>query len=123
MLVEDQPEVLQAVEWILNSLGYRCLTATDGENALEIFEKHRGQIAAVISDIVMPKLSGDKLVAELRSRGFEQPIILMSGYFPKEGLDLHQFSDSIDGFLQKPIRSSDLKEVLHRCLDDGSWSD
>ncbi len=123
LLVEDQPEVLQAVEWILNSLGYRCLTATDGENALEIFEKHRGQIAAVISDIVMPKLSGDKLVAELRSRGFEQPIILMSGYFPKEGLDLHQFSDSIDGFLQKPIRSSDLKEVLHRCLDDGSWSD
>ncbi len=123
LLVEDQPEVLQAVEWILVSLGYRVLTATDGKEALEVFEKNRGKFAAVISDIVMPRLSGDKLVAELRSRGYEQPIILMSGYFPKEGLDLHQFSDSIDGFLQKPIRTSDLKEVLHRCLGDGSWSD
>jgi hypothetical protein len=45
----------------------------------------------------------------------------MSGYFEADGIDMAQHSELIDGFLQKPIRIEDLKEVLTRCLGEDSW--
>ncbi len=123
LVVEDQQEVLETVEWILNTLGYQTLTASNGEQALEVYELHRDVIAAVISDVMMPILTGNELVPRLRSEGFEGPLILMSGYFEADGIDLAQRSELIDGFLQKPIRIDDIKEVLTRCLGEDAWDD
>jgi|GEM_PF-1096883 len=121
LVVEDQQEVRETVEWILNNLGYQTLTASNGEHALEVYQLHRGVIAAVISDVMMPILTGNELAPRLRSEGFEGPLILMSGYFEADGIDMAQRSELIDGFLQKPIRIEDLKEVLTRCLGEDSW--
>ncbi|MEE2857243.1 MAG: ATP-binding protein [Planctomycetota bacterium] len=123
LVVEDQQEVLETVEWILNTLGYQTLTASNGEQALEVFELHRDVISAVISDVMMPILTGNELAPRLRAEGFEGPLILMSGYFEADGIDLDQRSELIDGFLQKPIRIDDIKEVLTRCLGEDSWDD
>jgi two-component system, cell cycle sensor histidine kinase and response regulator CckA len=112
--------VRNTVEWILRELGYQTLTASSGEGGLGVFKNHRAKIAAVLSDVVMPGLSGVELVRELRSLDYTGPIILMSGYFPKAGIDPREFSQSIDGFLQKPVRTRDLAKVLDRCLSESS---
>jgi two-component system cell cycle sensor histidine kinase/response regulator CckA len=117
LLVEDQPEVLNALEFILHSLGFQVLSAIDGEKAVEVIQKRGDEIDAVLSDIVMPNLRGDQLVGELLKLGFDKPIFLMSGYFPNE-INLEDFSGSIAGFLQKPIRTAELKKMLSGLLDE-----
>ncbi|MBT5739352.1 MAG: response regulator [Planctomycetes bacterium] len=116
LLVEDQPEVLNALEFILHSLGFQVLSAIDGEKAVEVVQKRGDEIDAVLSDIVMPILRGDQLVEKLLELGFDKPIFLMSGYFPKE-INLEDFSGSIAGFLQKPIRTEELKKLLSVLLE------
>lgn len=118
LLVEDQAEVLEAVTGILVTLGYKVLIASDGVQAIDLFKENREKIDAVLSDVVMPRMSGDAMVRQLRELGFEKAIILMSGYFPKEGIDLAELSAMINGFLQKPVRTRDLKEMLIRCLGE-----
>ncbi|MDE0960338.1 MAG: ATP-binding protein [Planctomycetota bacterium] len=117
LLVEDQEEVLNTLEFMLRSLGYHVLLATNGEQAVEIIQQQADEIDAVLSDIVMPILRGDQLVGELLKLGFEKPIFLMSGYFPNE-ISLDDFSGSIAGFLQKPIRTEELKAMLAASLDE-----
>ncbi len=65
----------------------------------------------------MPNLRVDQLVGELLKLGFDKPIFLMSGYFPNE-INLEDFSGSIAGFLQKPIRTAELKKMLSGLLDE-----
>jgi len=117
LLVEDQPEVLNALEFILHSLGFQVVSAIDGEKAVEVIQKRGDEIDAVLSDIVMPILRGDQLVGELLELGFDKPIFLMSGYFPNE-INLEDFSGSIAGFLQKPIRTEELKELLSGLFEE-----
>ena len=117
LLVEDQPEVLNALEFMLHSLGFQVLSAIDGEKAVEVIQKRGDEIDAVLSDIVMPILRGDQLVGELLELGFDKPIFLMSGYFPNE-INLEDFSGSTAGFLQKPIRTEELKKLLSGLLEE-----
>jgi two-component system cell cycle sensor histidine kinase/response regulator CckA len=60
--------------------GYHVLEAPDGVEGLEVFRGHRGQIDAVVTDIVMPNLDGWGLVDELRRVGESVPIVVMSGF-------------------------------------------
>ena len=117
LLVEDQPEVMNTLEFMLHSLGFQVLTAIDGEKAVEVIQERSDEIDAVLSDIVMPILSGDQLVLKLKELDFDKPIFLMSGYFPNE-INLEEISEHIDGFLQKPIHTEKLKDLLSGLLEE-----
>jgi PAS domain S-box-containing protein len=80
LIAEDEPVVRDAVVRLLEEAGYRVLVATDGEEAVAVFEEHAADISLAVLDVVMPRLGGPSAALHIRSRFPEVPIILTSGY-------------------------------------------
>ncbi len=117
LVVDDEEDMLSAMEDILAHQGYTAMTAKDGEAALEVFREHQG-IALVITDIVMPRLDGRELIKRIKEMRPETKIVAVSGYTSyvagKEDIR------SIDGFLQKPFEASSLLSTVRHILDSES---
>jgi signal transduction histidine kinase len=115
LVVEDENNLRSLVEGILTGWGYRVLLAGDGEQALEICRNYQGTIDLVITDIVMPRMSGVELIRQVRQLHPETLYVCMSGY---PG-DLALRNDVIDAnhYLQKPFAPSELSRLLRRILD------
>jgi CheY-like chemotaxis protein len=79
LLVEDEPSVHALVRDVLAESGYRVLAARDGEEAIALFERHAPEIRLVLSDVIMPKMSGPELIARLADPGRAR-VLFMSGY-------------------------------------------
>jgi two-component system cell cycle sensor histidine kinase/response regulator CckA len=113
LLVEDEPMVRTVAERALVRHGYNVLTATNGEEALEIIEQG-DDIALLISDVVMPLMDGPTMVREARKTRPDLPILFMSGYAEE------QLRKSIDianvAFLPKPFSVQDLAEAVRSAL-------
>ena len=115
LLVEDEPMVRTVAERALTRHGYSVLTATNGEEALDII--NRGDaIALLISDVVMPLMDGPTMVREARKSRPDLPILFMSGYAEE------QLRKSIDianvAFLPKPFSVKELAEAVRVALDE-----
>ncbi|HEX9925795.1 MAG TPA: response regulator [Anaerolineae bacterium] len=119
LLVEDEPSVLEVVQLMLEQLGYRVLTAMQGQEALGIYDQHQDEIALVLTDMTMPELSGLALVQALRDRNPAVKIVLMTGYpletDGKEALE----QDSII-WLQKPLTFAELGQTINELLNSSS---
>jgi two-component system cell cycle sensor histidine kinase/response regulator CckA len=113
LLVEDEPMVRTVAERALTRHGYKVLTATNGEEALEIINQG-DEIALLISDVVMPLMDGPTMVREARKSRPELPILFMSGYAEE------QLRKSIDianvAFLPKPFSVQELAEAVRKAL-------
>ena len=117
LLVEDEAMVRAVAERALERQGYKVLTATNGEEALELLETMDGEserIDLLISDVVMPTMDGPTLVRHARERFPELPILFMSGYAEE------QLRRSIDidhvAFLPKPFSVQQLGEAARDAL-------
>ena len=82
LLVEDDVAVRGFALRILSGLGYKVLVAGDGQDALELYAGYRGRIDLLISDVVMPRLSGGELGRRLTEQQPGLPIVFLSGYAP-----------------------------------------
>ena len=115
LLVEDEPMVRTVAERALTRHGYKVLTANNGEEALEIVDQG-GEIALLISDVVMPLMDGPTMVREARKTRPDLPILFMSGYAEE------QLRKSIDianvAFLPKPFSVQELAEAVRKALND-----
>jgi two-component system cell cycle sensor histidine kinase/response regulator CckA len=115
LLVEDEPMVRTVAERALTRHGYKVLTATNGEEALELIDQG-DDIALLISDVVMPVMDGPTMVREARKSRPELPILFMSGYAEE------QLRKSIDianvAFLPKPFSVNELAEAVRKVLAD-----
>ena len=80
LLVDNEEDLRNASCEYLESCGYRVLTAGDGKEAIEICDHHQGSISLLISDIVMPKLSGRGLVDHVRKTRPGTNVLIISGY-------------------------------------------
>ncbi len=113
LLVEDEPMVRTVAERALTRHGYQVLSATNGEEALELLEGG-DEIALLISDVVMPLMDGPTMVREARKTRPDLPILFMSGYAEE------QLRKSIDianvAFLPKPFSVQDLAEAVRNAL-------
>jgi two-component system cell cycle sensor histidine kinase/response regulator CckA len=113
LLVEDEPMVRTVAERALTRHGYQVLTATNGEEALEIIDRG-DEIALLISDVVMPLMDGPTMVREARKTRPDLPILFMSGYAEE------QLRKSIDianvAFLPKPFSVQELAEAVRKAL-------
>jgi two-component system cell cycle sensor histidine kinase/response regulator CckA len=113
LLVEDEPMVRTVAERALTRHGYKVITATNGEEALEVIERG-DEIVLMISDVVMPGMDGPATVREARKSRPELPILFMSGYAEE------QLRKSIDldnvAFLPKPFSVQELAEAARRAL-------
>ncbi len=115
LIADDQESVRHLLETVLTDHGYRTVLAADGEQAVAIFKEHAAQVAAVVTDMHMPNLSGGFLADHLRSIRAHVPILFMSGL--DSGDPFHKRPvGSENPFLLKPFRPIALLEALHRLL-------
>lgn len=115
LVVEDDDLVRRVASLALRECGYNPLEATDAGAALEIVAREGDSIAVVISDVVMPGMSGTELVSHLRERHADMQFILMSGYTEAkrlgDALDYHNVR-----FMQKPFSLSEIVSHVSICL-------
>ncbi|MFJ8436661.1 response regulator transcription factor [Kitasatospora sp. NPDC094019] len=113
LVVEDDPGVRATLDQLLRFEGYRVLTATDGQGALELLERHRPDLAVV--DVVMPRLDGLALCRMLRRRGDRLPVLVLTAR--------HQLGDRVagldagaDDYLAKPFATEELLARIRALL-------
>jgi two-component system, cell cycle sensor histidine kinase and response regulator CckA len=107
LIVEDDPEVLQMVTSILKSAGYQVLCAHNGDEALKAARQQDGAIDLVLTDIVMPGMSGGELVRRLQLIKPKIHSLYMSGY-TKYTVVSPGTLESVNSFIWKPFTPSDL---------------
>jgi CheY-like chemotaxis protein len=112
LVVEDQPATARITRILLESWGYVALEAHDGAEALDLYDGRDGEIHLVLTDVLMPGMSGPELAAELLRRRPALPVILMSGY-------PNQAPGGAGGcaFLPKPFNPASLASTVRRELD------
>jgi PAS domain S-box-containing protein len=115
LLVEDDPAVLEVTQAMLKGLGYQVLTASNGLVALDIYDRHRDQIAVVITDLTMPNMGGLALAEALQAKNREIKILAMTGYPLKIGTGALR-ANGISGWLQKPLSLEQLAKKLDQVL-------
>ncbi len=118
LLVEDDEALKTATTKYLEKYGYSVLQARDFSTAMNISERHEGPIHLLLTDIVMPHLSGPELSELMASFRPEMKVIYMSGY--SEALILDQKVLDYSAFLQKPFKPIDLVLKIRAVLDDSS---
>ncbi len=87
LLVEDDPEVRSLFSVFLRDGGYQVVEAADGQEALEAFERQTEAIDVVMTDVVMPNVSGPALASALRARRPDVKVLYVSGYTEQLELD------------------------------------
>lgn len=116
LLVEDEPSVRAIARGILTRAGYKVLEAEDGAAALRLFESTKEPIHLVLTDVVMPNMSGRELVEQLAKRKPELKVLYMSGY-TDDTVVHHGVLDRGIAFLQKPIMPDALGKKVREVLD------
>jgi CheY-like chemotaxis protein len=120
LLVEDDHAVRMTIRRLLESKGYTIREATDAPEALELWEKHAGEIALLVTDIVMPGgMTGRDLAERLWKQGARIKVIFMSGYTADVlGRNTNFIRRTGSRFLQKPCSSRTLLQTVRQCLDE-----
>ncbi|HYG22682.1 MAG TPA: ATP-binding protein [Verrucomicrobiae bacterium] len=110
LMVDDEDLLLAAVRTILSAYGYRVLTANSGQKALDLFARRDPPIDMVITDLVMPAMSGRELAEHIRRMSPETPVLCTSGFVrsPNQEDDLP--------YLQKPFTTNDLLAKVRAVL-------
>ena len=116
LVVDDEPNILEVTEEMLQSMGYNVLTATNGHDAVALFEKTGRKIDLTILDMIMPGLSGGETYDCIKKIRPETKILLSSGYSIK-GAAQTILDRGCDGFIQKPYNIEKLSEKLKAVLE------
>ena len=116
LLVEDETSIRKAVRQALQRNGYRILEAPNPGEALLISEQHTGFIHLMLTDVVMPRMSGPHLVERLDPWHPEMKVLYMSGHLERDILD-DEILPPGAALLRKPFAIKDLLEHVRRVLD------
>jgi two-component system, cell cycle sensor histidine kinase and response regulator CckA len=101
LMVDDEDLLLTMGKTILSAYGYRVLTANSGQKGLDIFSKGNPAVDMVITDLVMPGMSGRELTEQIRQLSPDLPILCTSGY-------IRGPHESEGSYLQKPFTTQEL---------------
>ncbi|MCP4538148.1 MAG: PAS domain S-box protein [Chloroflexi bacterium] len=116
LVVEDADATRRAVVDSLKMLGYQILEATNGQEALALFEQRADDIAMVLSDVVMPEMGGEALFWALREHDPTIKVILMTGHPIEKELGELQV-EGLNGWLLKPPVIEQLAQTIARVLE------
>lgn len=119
LVVEDDVAVRSLTRRVLERYGYTVLGAASGAEALTIMGSHEGRVHLLLTDLVMPEMSGITLVKWVHARSPGVKILVASGY-PRDGFgEEGKLSDDV-GFLEKPFGPLELARAVRQALDGGS---
>jgi two-component system, cell cycle sensor histidine kinase and response regulator CckA len=107
LLVEDDQTIRVAAQQLLSKVGYHVVTAVDGQHGLDAYHAHRAELQLVITDVVMPKLSGFELYESIRGEARALPVLFTSG-FPAPNFRKTVGKDPRVAFVTKPWTASEL---------------
>ena len=113
MLVEDEAQVRDLEARMLKQLGYTVLAAANGEEAMDICQSHQGRISLLVTDVVMPNMSGKQVAEAMLARRPDIKVLYLSGYTDNT-ISHHGILDSSVDFLTKPFS----RETLSRKVRD-----
>lgn len=117
LVVEDEEVVRRIVSEILEVGGYEVLTAVNGPDALAQVLEHEGDIELMLTDIVMPGMSGRELAERIARSRPETKVIFMSGYTAE--IKGHEDSLALESrFIQKPFSMDSLTALVRDVLAD-----
>jgi CheY-like chemotaxis protein len=119
LLVEDEPAVLRLTARVLERAGHTVLEAADGAAALERIDEDGARIDAVLTDVVMPLMSGPELATRLKQSHPELPVVFMSGY-PEQMVVRQQALEPGATLVEKPFTARTLLDALAVALERGS---
>ena len=118
LLVEDEIEVRGVAQKLLQSAGYTVLAASDGEEALRLCAQHAGPIHLLLTDVVMPGMSGPALASRLEAMRPAMKVMYMSDY-TEDAIVHHDLLDPGTVILPKPFTLEILVRTVRESLDPG----
>ncbi len=116
LIVEDDDSVRKLARNSLKKNGYRVLEAENGENALRVSEAHDGSIDLILTDVVMPKMSGKELAGMVKKIHPRVKVIFMSGYTSNAIVDHGILTRGVE-FIEKPFTPKNLASKVRAVLD------
>jgi PAS domain S-box-containing protein len=115
LVVEDEDAVRALAERILTGAGYHVLTAANGAEALEMFARHKAAVKLLLTDVVMPRMSGRELASRLELLRPGLPVLYMSGYLD-DVLGEHGILTADIPFIGKPFTATELVRHVRQAL-------
>jgi CheY-like chemotaxis protein len=119
LLADDDPVVRQVVRLLIELQGDTVIEAEDGAQAVSVAAAHEGPIDLLLTDVMMPGLTGPQVCDRIRQQRPELPTLFISGYFP-EAVFPDQRLPPRAAFLSKPFMPDELAESVDRLLDETS---
>jgi CheY-like chemotaxis protein len=115
LVVDDEESIREITRKTLEASGYKVLLAANGQEALDLFRPQCGQIALVVTDLMMPVMDGIQLMSELRKQYPKTRILATSGLSSQTSLS-EQVPGLADRFVAKPYSSPDFLREVHALL-------
>ena len=116
LLAEDEPAVRRSAERVLTRADYTVVAAKDGRAALEKWEAREGDFEVLVSDVLMPKMSGIELARKLTACKPDLRVLLISGYSGDE-FDLKELDEVGAAFINKPVTQEILLSRVRELAD------
>ncbi|MGE5189555.1 MAG: PAS domain-containing protein [Gemmatimonadota bacterium] len=119
LLVEDNADVREAVGALLRAMGHEVTTSCHGEDALQVIDGGEPGFDLLITDVIMPGMSGQELASRIQDRNPGMKVLFMSGYPDKALVQDGILSDGIN-FLQKPFAAAVLGKKVRELVGSGA---
>ena len=116
IIIDDEKDVAGVIGGMLESLGYHVTIVDSGRKAINLFKKKK-RFDVVILDLNMPKMSGKETFEKLKKIDPKIPVIISTGYSDRD-MDVSQWQDPVDAFLQKPYPIEELSKAIRLILDN-----
>lgn len=116
MVVEDEEHLLDVVTSTLRSVGYNTITAKDGVEGLKVYKERHREIRLVVSDLGLPKISGEQLFIEMKKVNPNIKTIIATGYI-EPGTKSSLLNKGVKNILQKPLKMNELLKSVREILD------
>ena len=115
LICEDDESLLKLLSQILEMVGFEVIAAEDGQEGLNAYLEAPGSLSMVVTDIAMPKMSGTELAEQIRAKGFNHPIVAITGdesSIPQNLLDTEIVNTVIKKPLALPVFANQIKQIL-----------
>lgn len=116
LIIEDNPMVVKSLEFKLTKDGYDVIVAEDGRKALEILRDDNDSIQLVITDLMLPYISGTELIEHIRNNTPSMPIIVLSTSNQEE-IITDAFMMGVNDFITKPFSPNELSMRVKRTIE------
>ncbi len=115
LMVDDEKDILEVGRELLKAIGYKVLTAIDGNEAIEIYKKNMDKIDIILLDMIMPTMSGGKVFDIIKKINPNAKVLLITGY-SLDNQVTKILNRGCDGFIQKPFNLNELSGKIRKII-------